>query len=69
VRVFTEADATWRSPEYGAADTYQRQAEAFAAAVRGDGPTDPSAEDGVQALRLIEAVTASAAQGGAEVAL
>jgi predicted dehydrogenase len=66
-RVFTEEDTTWRSPEYGAADTYQRQAEAFAAAVRTDGATDPSADDGVQALRLIEAVTASAAQSGAEV--
>jgi predicted dehydrogenase len=69
VRVFTEEDTTWRSPEYGAADAYQRQAEAFAAAVRTDGATDPSADDGVQALRLIEAVTASAAQSGAEVTL
>ena len=67
VRVFTEEDATWRSPEFGAADSYQRQAEAFAAAVRTGDATDPSAEDGVQALRLIEAVTASAAQAGAEV--
>ena len=69
VRVFTEEDTTWRSPEYGAADAYQRQAEAFAEAVRADGATDPSAEDGVQALRLIEAVTTSAAHSGAEVAL
>ncbi|HEY2521823.1 MAG TPA: Gfo/Idh/MocA family oxidoreductase [Streptosporangiaceae bacterium] len=68
VRVFTEEDTTWRSPEYGAADAYQRQAEAFAEAVRADGATDPSAEDGVQALRLIEAVAASAARSGAEVA-
>jgi predicted dehydrogenase len=67
VRVFTEDDTTWRSPEYGAADTYQRQAEAFAVAVRSNGPTDPSADDGVQALRLIEAVTESAAQSGREV--
>jgi predicted dehydrogenase len=67
VRVFTEEDTTWRSPEYGAADAYQRQAEAFAAAIRTDGATDPSADDGVQALRLIEAVTASAARSGAEV--
>jgi predicted dehydrogenase len=69
VRVFTEDDTTWRSPEYGAADAYQRQAEAFAAAVRTGTAADPSAEDGVKALRLIEAVTASAAQAGAEVAL
>jgi predicted dehydrogenase len=67
VRVFSEEDGTWRSPEFGAADTYQRQAAAFAEAVRTGAATDPSAEDGVQALRLIEAVTASAAQSGAEV--
>ena len=67
VRVFTEEDTTWRSPEFGASDAYQRQAEAFAEAIRTGGPADPSAEDGVQALRLIEAVTASAAQSGAEV--
>ena len=67
VRVFTEEDTTWRSPEFGAADTYQRQAEAFAEAVRTGAATDPSAQDGVQALRLIEAVAASAAQSGAEV--
>jgi predicted dehydrogenase len=68
VRVFSEEDTTWRSPEFGAADSYQRQAEAFAAAVRSGTATDPSADDGVQALRLIEAVTASAASAGAEVA-
>ena len=69
VRVFTEEDTTWRSPEFGASDAYQRQAEAFGEAIRTGGPADPSAEDGVQALRLIEAVTASAAQSGAEAAI
>ena len=68
VRVFSEEDGTWRSPEFGAADTYQRQVQAFAEAVRTGAATDPSAQDGVQALRLIEAVTASAAQSGVEVA-
>jgi predicted dehydrogenase len=69
VRVFVEDDATWRSPEFGASDSYQRQLEAFAAAIRGGTGTDPSAEDGVQALRLIEAVASSAAQDGVEVTL
>lgn len=69
VRVFSEEDCTWRSPEYGASDSYQRQVEAFAHAVRTGAATDPSAEDGVQALRLIEAVASSAARSGAEVAL
>jgi predicted dehydrogenase len=67
VRVFSEEDGIWRSPEFGASDSYQRQAEAFARAVRTGTATDPSGEDGVQALRLIEAVTSSAAQSGAEV--
>ena len=67
VRVFSEEDTTWRSPEFGAADSYQRQAEAFARAIRDGTATDPSAGDGVQALRLIEAVAASTAQDGAEV--
>jgi predicted dehydrogenase len=67
VRVFSEEDGIWRSPEFGASDSYQRQAEAFAQAVRTGAATDPSGEDGVQALRLIEAVTSSAAQSGAEV--
>jgi predicted dehydrogenase len=69
VRVFSEEDGLWRSPEFGASDSYQRQAEAFADAVRTGAATDPSAEDGVQALRLIEAVRSSAAESGAEVAL
>lgn len=69
VRVFLEEDTAWRSPEFGASDAYQRQVESFAAAVRDGTGTDPSAEDGVQALRLIEAVAASAAEDGAEVAL
>ena len=69
VRMFDEEDATWRSPEFGASDSYQRQVEAFAEALRTEGATDPSAEDGVQALRLIEAVASSAGQSGAEVAL
>ena len=68
VRVFTEQDGTWRSPEFGASDSYQRQAEAFALAVRTGAATDPAAEDGVRALRLIEAVRSSAARSGAEVA-
>jgi predicted dehydrogenase len=68
VRVFREAALAWTEPDYGAVDPYQRQLEAFARAIREDGPTDPDASDGAAALRLIEASAASAAAGGQSVA-
>lgn len=68
VRVFREPSSEWTAPEYGAADPYQRQVEAFAAAVRDGGGVDPDGHDGVEALRVIEAVHRSAA-GGTEVLL
>jgi predicted dehydrogenase len=47
-------------------DAYRRQLEAFARAVRGDGPPVPDVRDGLAAVRLIEA-TATAAETGSEV--
>ena len=67
VRVFVEDAGEARIPEFGASDPYQRQVEAFAAAIRDDTATDPSGADGVAALRLIEAVADSAAGDGKEV--
>jgi predicted dehydrogenase len=67
VRVFDEQSASWRQPDYGAVDPYQRQLEAFATAVVEDGPTDPDAADGLAALLLIEAVARSADADGAPV--
>jgi predicted dehydrogenase len=69
VRVFREADLAWTEPDYGAVDPYQRQLEAFARAIRDDGPTDPDGADGVAALALIEATAASAQGAGEAVAL
>jgi predicted dehydrogenase len=69
VRVFTESDRESRTPEFGAVDAYQRQVEAFAEAIQTGAATDPSAEDGAEALRLIEAVASSAAQHGVDVTL
>lgn len=69
VRVFHEQSLEWTSPDYGAADPYQRQLEAFARAVRRDEPTDPGASDGVEALRLIEATAASVRADGRPVDL
>ncbi|GAA2755091.1 Gfo/Idh/MocA family protein [Actinopolymorpha rutila] len=68
VRVHLERDGETRSPVFGAADPYQLQLEAFAAAIATDGPANPSGADGVTALRLIEAVRDSAAADGKEVA-
>ncbi|MGH3490268.1 MAG: Gfo/Idh/MocA family protein [Actinopolymorphaceae bacterium] len=68
VRVHLDRTGETRTPEFGASDPYQRQAEAFARAIVTDTPTDPSGADGVAALRLIEAVAASAAADGKDVA-
>jgi predicted dehydrogenase len=64
VRYFDERTGEARQPEFGATDPYQRQVEAFARAIVDDTPTIPSGEDGSAALRLIEAVAASASRGG-----
>jgi predicted dehydrogenase len=47
-------------------DAYRRQVEAFAGAVRGDGPPVPDVRDGLAAVRLIEAA-ATAVETGLEV--
>ncbi len=67
VRVHLEETGETRTPEYGAVDPYQLQVEAFARAISTGGGTEPSGEDGVAALRLIEAVAASAVADGKEV--
>jgi predicted dehydrogenase len=43
-------------------DAYRRQIEAFAGAVRGDGPPVPDVRDGLAAVRLIEATATAAAE-------
>ena len=69
VTVFTARDSVAQSPSFGDTDPYERQLEAFARSVLDDEPTVPDGPDGVAAVRFIEAVRASAAGGGAEVAL
>ncbi len=69
VAVFDEGTGSWTAPEYGAVDPYQRQLEAFAAAVRAGTPTDPDAADGLAAVRLIEATARSVADNGHRVRL
>jgi predicted dehydrogenase len=67
VALFIEGDATTLSPSFGDTDPYERQLEAFARAVLDGGPVSPSGEDGVSAVRFIEAVRTSASRGGEEV--
>jgi predicted dehydrogenase len=55
-------------PVFADTDPYERQAEAFARAVRGQATAEPDARDGLEAVRLIEAIGEAAATG-AEVRL
>jgi predicted dehydrogenase len=69
VRYFDEQSGEAREPEFGATDPYQRQIEAFARAIVDGTATTPSGEDGVAALRIIEAVATSVARDGEGVPL
>jgi predicted dehydrogenase len=66
--VHAYADGEVVVPTLTDGDAYRRQAEAFARAVRGDGPPNPDVRDGLAAVRLIEA-TATAAETGSEARL
>lgn len=65
--VFDESSGVWTTTEFGAVDPYQRQLEAFAAAVRAGTPAEPDLYDGLRALQMIEAADISAAADGARV--
>ena len=66
VRAYSQAVTT--VPELTDADAYERQAEAFARTVRQGGRPVPDVDDGLQAVRLIEA-TARAVDTAEEVRL
>ena len=71
VRAYSASKGGFTVPVFDDTDAYERQAEAFARAVRGDRGVEsvnPTAADGLEAVRLIEAVAASSASG-AEVTL
>jgi predicted dehydrogenase len=67
--VFIESEGIASVPHFGDTNPYKRQIEAFARAVLDGNPTNPSPQDAIWALRLIEAVAESCAAGGREVAL
>ncbi|MEV0183222.1 Gfo/Idh/MocA family oxidoreductase [Streptomyces sp. NPDC050625] len=63
VWAYSDADGAALVPVFADTDAYERQLEAFAHAVRTDGPAEPDVEDGLEAVRLIAAVAASASTG------
>ena len=69
VEVHIESEGVSLTPHFGDTNAYKLQAEHFAKAILEDLPTDPTPEEGVAAVRWIEAVAESSTHGGAQVAL
>lgn len=69
VSVFDETSAVTTRPCFDDTNPYERQIESFVRAVRDGAPVHSSAQDGVEAVRLIEAVAASARDDGRRVTL
>jgi predicted dehydrogenase len=63
VWAYTSAEGVAAVPVFADTDAYERQLEAFARAIRTDGPTEPDAADGLEAVRLIAAVGESVVSG------
>ena len=69
VELYVEAERIAQRPHFGDTNPYERQVESFARAILEDLPTNPSPEDGVAAVRVIEAVAESCADEGRRVEL
>lgn len=69
VSVHIEADGTSTTPHPGDTDPYKLQAEYFAKAILEDLPANPDPEDGIAAVRWIEAVGESSTNDGIQVSL
>lgn len=69
VEVHVDGDSAALVPHFGDTDAYKRQADDFALAIVNGTPEDPSPEDGIAAVRWIEAVADSSTCGGKEVQL
>jgi predicted dehydrogenase len=63
VRLFSARRECWQSPLGAHSNAYKNQLEAFAAAALDDQPTNPGVADGLAAVRLLEAVEQSVAEG------
>lgn len=69
VELYVEAERMARRPHFGDTNPFTRQVEAFACAILEGRPPNPSPEDGVAAVRMIEAVAESCARDGRRVVL
>jgi predicted dehydrogenase len=69
VEVHIEDEGVSLVPHFGDTDPFKRQVESFARAILDNTPTDPTPEEGVMAVRWIEAVSESSRNGGREVQL
>jgi predicted dehydrogenase len=69
VELYVEADRVARRPHFGDTNPYKRQVEAFGRAILEGTPTNPSPEDGIAAVRVIEAVAESCSLDGRRVVL
>lgn len=69
VEVFDERTGSATRPVFGDSNAYERQIEAFASAVVNDHPVSPNAQDGIAAVKLIDAVAESVAGDGRRVKL
>lgn len=67
VEVHVDGDPAALVPHFGDTDAYKLQADHFARAILDGSAEDPSPEDGVHAVRWIEAVAESSASDGREV--
>jgi predicted dehydrogenase len=67
VEVYVEDERVATVPSFDDTDPFMRQLESFARAIIGGHETDPTPQDGVEALRVLEAAAASAADDGATV--
>ncbi|MFD8381789.1 Gfo/Idh/MocA family protein [Streptomyces sp. NPDC059679] len=65
VRVFTEANQAYAEPVFGDSDPYERQIEAFARGVLLGKTTVPTADDGIEALKVIDAIRDAASRQAA----
>lgn len=69
VELYVEAERVAQVPHFGDTNPYKRQVESFARAILDGVETNPTPQDGVEAVRLIEAAQASTADDGRKVAL
>lgn len=67
--LYVESEGAGIRPIFAKTNPFTLQVESFAAAALGGLRTDPSPEDGVAAVRLIDAAYESSADGGREVRL